>query len=147
MQNRSKNQRCNRNKNWHWLTSIYLKNAGLSHEEAWKDMTTRGDLEEYWDKLSPAGAPPLNVIWDYNYNANTMYNKPTILNLGNPLDMGGTHWCAIYKDEYYDPFGLPPPYHIQQAQKNLKWNENQYQHVDYGNCGQFCLVWLHKKLH
>lgn len=131
---------------YHWLTSIYLKEHGLSNMEAWKDMTTREDLENFWDKITPARAPKLNVIWDYNYDKKTMYNKPTIMNLGNPLDMGGTHWCAVYRDEYYDPFGLPVPYFVKLQNPSVQWNNYQYQDINYGNCGQFCLVWLHKKI-
>lgn len=37
-----------------------------------------------------------------------MRERPMV-NLENYFKGNGTHWVAVYGNEYFDPFGLPPP--------------------------------------
>ena len=127
-------------------TERTLQAKGLSAIKAKKDRTTKDDLYEFWDKLAET-EPSLRkhklvVQWDYKYDKKTMWNSPVVLNLGNPLNLGGTHWVAIYKDKYFDSYGLSPPDIILEAGWKGEHNKRQIQGILNGNCGQYCVLWL-----
>ncbi len=127
-------------------TERVLQARGISSFKAKKDRTTKADLYELWGKLT-ATEPSLQghelvIQWDYKYDKKTMWSKPVILNLGNPLHLGGTHWVAVYKDKYFDSYGLAPPSILMDAGWSGDWNKRQIQGVLNGNCGQYAILWL-----
>lgn len=82
------------------------------------------------------GIDNVKINWLKDYDEND--KCPQILNIGNP-NIGGTHWCATYNGEYFDPFGIVPPSNL----NNLEWVPLQIQSVKSGHCGQYCVLWLY----
>lgn len=89
------------------------------------------------------GINNLNIVYLYDYKDN-MSNNPTIINLGSRLN-GGTHFVAVYKDQYFDSFGQIPP-HFQNLDKK-QWVEIQIQSINEGHCGVYALMFLYYAIH
>lgn len=112
-----------------------------------KGETTREELERMWEVWNGG---TLRVIWDYKWNKEhmreSMRGVPYIINIGNPLQMGGTHWIAVIGDYYMDSFGLPPTHILMDSPPpgGWKWNKNQIQSIVSGGCGQYALYFLYK---
>ena len=78
-------------------------------------------------------------------------NESGIVNLDD-VDGPGTHWVAYAKRgdraAYFDSFGnLRPPREIARYLGNdvtITYNHKAYQTYDQTNCGQLCLLFLHK---
>lgn len=135
--------------NRRWNEKRTSKRGKLPVELLEKGETTREELERMW-KVWNGG--PLRIIWDYKWNKEymreSMRGVPFIINIGNPLQMGGTHWIAIWKNYYMDSFGLPPPHIINASSPpgGWKWNRNQIQSIASGGCGQYALYFLYKAM-
>lgn len=106
-----------------------------------KSGTNKNDL---YYLLSKIGIDNVSIDWLYNFSINYPY---MILNLGNPLNQGGTHYVAVdnINKRYFDPFGLSPPNII--TQSNYEWSPLQIQNIDFGHCGQYCCLWLYYSKH
>lgn len=117
-----------------------LKAKGVSLGLSAKDQTTKAELYRIWRSFSEI---PLLVEWDYHYDKKTMYDKPVILNLGNPLQMGGSHWIGLWRNKFFDSFGLPPSDIILKNGFKGSYNKVQIQDIRTGGCGQYCLLWLY----
>lgn len=63
-----------------------------------------------------------------------------ILNL-DIVENAGTHWVAVYGNEYYDSFGLAPPSEIEH--KINKYNIVQHQKLTSSLCGLFACLYIH----
>ena len=62
-----------------------------------------------------------------------------ILNLDAFTDPG-THWVAVYNNEYYDSFGLPPPKCLE---KQIDWyNVRQHQNIKSSLCGLYACFYI-----
>ena len=76
-------------------------------------------------------------------------NESGIVNL-DAVDGPGTHWVAYAKRgdraAYFDSFGnLRPPREIARyLGVTITYNHKAYQTYDQTNCGQLCLLFLHK---
>lgn len=119
-----------------------LKAKGVGSVLSAKDQTTKAELYRIWDQIREEGMPDLLVEWDYKYNP-AMYDKPVVINLGNPLQMGGTHWISIWQNKYFDSFGLPPSDIVLKNGFKGAWNDVQIQDMREGGCGQYALLWLY----
>lgn len=119
----------------------YLSARGAPASLSKPAETSKQQLLKLWDEFTTGGYG-LVVEWDYNYNKKTMYDRPVILNIGNPFNVGGTHWVSVYRDKYFDSFGLPPPSILYANGWTGAWNDKQIQAVNRGNCGQFALLFL-----
>lgn len=104
-----------------------------------KSRTTADDLNKIADML---GFKIDYIGFGYNFPLIKNNSKLCILNLGNET-IGGTHYVAVNNEtkEYFDPLGVMPPNYIP---KNYKHN-NHYtiQDMDYGHCGEYCVLWLY----
>ena len=105
----------------------------------------KSDITSYQDLLDLAhkiGIKDLKVKWLSEYDPTNP--SPQILNLGSSSkDKAGTHWVCAYGDHYFDSFGMPPPPKLD----HLQWTPLQYQDIDQGRCGQWCLFFIyHKKI-
>lgn len=98
-----------------------------------QSMTTKSDLENILHRF---GINDCKISWLENYDPS--YQGPQILNMGN-TDIGGTHWVATYQDKYFDSFALPPPPNL----AHLQWTPLQFQDIDEGRCGQWCVLWVY----
>jgi hypothetical protein len=101
-----------------------------------KPMTTRGDLEFLADRF---GIKPLKVEWLKDADPN--YKGAQIINLGNPIIGGGSHWTCTYNGKYFDSFGLVPVQKFEDA--GYEWIPLQKQNQNYGHCGTYCILWLY----
>lgn len=120
----------------------FLTATGVSSLMAKKDQTNKEQLYDIWGEIAPAGwLDKLVVDWDYRWNKG-LWNKPVVLNLGNPLNVGGTHWIAVWRDKYFDSYGLPPSDILVAKGWKGTWNTHQIQGLTNGRCGQYCLIWL-----
>ncbi len=63
-----------------------------------------------------------------------------ILNLDD-VDNPGSHWTSVYKDSYYDSFGLPCP--LELRGRILRYNRVQHQDVNSSLCGLFSAAFIH----
>lgn len=124
-------------------TERTLQAKGISSSLAKADRTTKVELYRIWDELTDGKMGKLLVEWDYKYNKKTMYDRPVIMNLGNPLQMGGTHWVAIWRNKYSDSYGLPPSEIVIKNGFKGSYNKVQIQGIINGNCGQYALLWLY----
>ena len=62
-----------------------------------------------------------------------------VLNL-DELEDPGTHWVAVFHNEYYDSFGLPPP---KKLEKRIDWyNTRQHQSVNSKLCGLYACYYI-----
>lgn len=120
----------------------FLTASGVSSFMARKDQTNKEQLYRIWDEIAePQWRDKLMVDWDYRWNK-SLYDRPVVLNLGNPLNVGGTHWVAVWKDKYFDSYGLPPSDILLSKGWRGTWNTHQIQGITAGRCGQYCLIWL-----
>ena len=63
-----------------------------------------------------------------------------ILNLDEASDPG-THWTAVWRDEFYDSYGMPPP---RELEDRCKWyNPIQHQRLDSPLCGIYAAAYIH----
>ena len=62
------------------------------------------------------------------------------LNLDDKSDPG-THWVAVYGDEYYDSYGLPPPKKL----SHLKYNTVQHQKPNSSLCGLYACFYIYSR--
>ena len=99
-----------------------------------KPMTTRSDLEFLANKLDL----DVEINWLKDCLDPNRYKGAQIINLGNP-NIGGSHWTAVYDGKYFDSFGLVPPEKLE----GLEWIPLQKQNQNFGNCGQYCILWLY----
>jgi len=95
-------------------------------------MTSEDELQKLADSINLK----VQIIWRKDYNKNSLLS--TIINMGSP-EIGGSHWVAVYRNKYFDSFGLPPP----PKMEHLEWTPLQIQNVNYGHCGQYALFWLY----
>ena len=100
-----------------------------------KSMTTKRDLERL---LKFESIPDAKVDWAYNFDKKI---PAIILNMGNPMLMGGTHWVAVDNthNRYFDPLGASPPEYIP---KDYEFSNLQIQDFNFGRCGQYCVLFL-----
>lgn len=61
-----------------------------------------------------------------------------VLNL-DEMDDHGTHWVAVFNDEYYDSYGLPPPEKL----SALSYNMVQHQKINSPLCGLYSCFYLY----
>ena len=66
-------------------------------------------------------------------------NKCSVINMQNSDDGNGTHWVGLFKGNYVDPFGLPPPQEI----KCKKFNKFKLQDNKSHLCGEFTICALY----
>jgi hypothetical protein len=97
-----------------------------------QSMTTKGDLELLANKLNL----DVKIVW--LKDADPKYKGAQIINLGNPI-IGGTHYVCSYNGMYFDPFGMVSPEKLD----HLQWVPLQIQNMNYGHCGQYCVLWLY----
>lgn len=102
-------------------------------------MNTASELKDLANKLGIN----LECIWLKDYSTN---DKPTILNLGNAFT-GGTHFVAIYKNQYFDPFGMDPPPIVMEKNPIVQWKDVQIQSLKTGHCGIYCVCFLYYAIH
>ena len=85
-------------------------------------------------------------------------NKIPVLKSGglivntDPHTLPGEHWIAIYINKYeinvFDPLGFYYPDLLVKTlmkgrqNRNIIYNQTQYQDWDTNTCGQYCLIWL-----
>ncbi len=123
-----------------------LMARGLNRRLSTSDRTTKEDLLNIWKELQndypELKSKELEVIWDYKYDIKKHFNKPVIINIGNGLTVGGTHWTAIYKSAYFDSYGLAPPSILYEAGWSGTYNTKQIQALTSGGCGQMAISWL-----
>jgi len=62
-----------------------------------------------------------------------------VLNL-DELEDPGTHWVAVFENEYYDSFGLPPPKCLEN--RILWYNTQQHQNVNSSLCGLYACYFI-----
>lgn len=107
----------------------------LSKHLTTKSMTTKHEVERL---LREADIPNAEVDWAYNFDKKIPYQ---ILNMGNPMLMGGTHWVAVDNTHkrYFDPLGASPPEYIP---KNYEYSNLQVQDFNWGRCGQYSVLFL-----
>lgn len=77
-----------------------------------------------------------------NINYNNKYNY--IINFDDYND--GTHWVSIYKNFYFDSYGLKAPNDIENYfKKGYYYNDLQLQPLNLKSmyCGWFCLLFLY----
>jgi hypothetical protein len=53
----------------------------------------------------------------------------------DPSNKPGTHWVAVYCDEYFDSYGRP-------SKRNKKYNPVRIQGTLSSACGQYCVYYL-----
>ena len=95
-------------------------------------VSSKADLEKLCNDLG------LDVRFDWidNYDKR---NKLNILNI-DADHIGGSHWIAIYDNEYYfDPLGLPV---ARDSLKYLQYTFVPIQDYRYGACGLYCVLFL-----
>jgi hypothetical protein len=63
-----------------------------------------------------------------------------VSDVSQPL-RGGTHWCAVYDNCYFDSFGSPPPDELS-SYGIKKYNSTDYQSADEVNCGNWCILFI-----
>ena len=62
-----------------------------------------------------------------------------VLNLDEFVNPG-THWVAVYHNEYYDSYGLPPPKCLE---SRIDWyNTRQHQSVNTSLCGLYACYYI-----
>jgi len=66
-------------------------------------------------------------------------NKCSVINMQNSTDGNGTHWVGLYKGNYIDPFGLPPPKEIKCKKFNKFKLQDNLSHL----CGEFTICALY----
>lgn len=106
------------------------------HSLLTKSMTTIKDLNNMADLLG------FKINWiGFGDDFKESNGKLQILNLGN-MKISGTHWVAVNTEskEYFDPLGAPPDNYIP---KNYKHYDLPVQNMDYGRCGQYCVLFLY----
>jgi hypothetical protein len=99
---------------------------------------SRTSIEDLHKLLTKVGLCQTKIDWAYNFDPD---EPRMILNLGNPLLMGGTHWIAVdnEKKRYFDPLGAAPPSFIP---RSYDYNGLQVQDFNFGHCGQYSILFL-----
>lgn len=111
--------------------SIYNLNSLLT-----KGLTTTKDLHNLSKLLG------FKIHWiGFGDDFNESNGKLQVINLGN-MRIGGTHWCAVNTEskEYFDPLSAPPDDYIP---KDYKYYNLPIQNMQFGRCGQYCLLFLY----
>jgi len=98
-------------------------------------ITSDDDLRKAGQRLNI----DIGIVWLRDYR-HWMEDYPTIINLGSSIS-GGTHWIAIYKEHYFDSFGMPPPHW--QGLERKEWTDLQIQSIEQGYCGAYCILFLY----
>ena len=98
--------------------------------------STKEDLLYLCDKLNIESYPTITWLKDYD---KSMDKDGAIINLGNPLFRGGTHWVCVYKNTYFDSFGLHPPPEV----KNKIYRDIMIQNPEDGKCGLYCVLFIY----
>ena len=114
------------------IRSLY--DGGKSISEIIKSsVTSRADLE----KLSRNLGLDVTFDWIDNYDKK---NKLNVLNIDSD-HIGGSHWVAIYNDDYYfDPLGLP----ISRDNLDyLQYTTLPIQDWRHGACGLYSMLFLY----
>ena len=79
----------------------------------------------------------------YGIKYNNKYNY--IINI-DKKENNGSHWVAIYKNIYFDSYGLKPPNSIEDYfKKGYYMNDKQIQPLNNNSqyCGWICMMFLH----
>ena len=100
-----------------------------------KSMTTKHDLDRV---LKAEHMSNVEIDWAYNFDKKIPF---MILNMGNPMLMGGTHWVCVdnIHKRYFDPLGASPPEYIP---RDYEYSNLQIQDFNFGRCGQYCVLYL-----
>lgn len=97
-----------------------------------QSVSSREDLETLCQRLGF----DVDFCWIDDY-------EPTMRNAIVNIDadhIGGSHWCAIYNNEFYfDPLGLPI---ARNHLDYLQYTSIQIQDPNHGGCGQYAVLWL-----
>lgn len=107
-----------------------------------RPMNTKDELQSLANKLGF----DIHVQWLNEYDINKDYDIPTVLNIGNNI-IGGTHFVAIYKNQYFDPFGIDAPKSITEKNNNLHQSHIDIQSIKTGHCGIYCVCFLYYAIH
>ena len=99
-----------------------------------KNQTTDDDLYRLADMMH---IPNLRIC--YAAQIDSHYDGPQIVNLDR-VGGEGTHWCAYWRNTYFDPLGCPPPPAIERLHPD--YNEIQIQNVHEAHCGQYAIIFL-----
>ncbi len=69
-----------------------------------------------------------------------------VINIQDFNDGSGTHWEAVYNNNYFDSFGLPPSDVIKKYMnkkfKKVYYSSNQLQPVGTSACGYYCIMFI-----
>jgi hypothetical protein len=69
-----------------------------------------------------------------------------VINIQDFNDGSGTHWVAVYNNNYFDSFGLPPSDVIKKYMnkkfKKIYYSSNQLQPVGTSACGYYCIMFI-----
>lgn len=98
--------------------------------------SSKEDLLYLCDKLNIEPYPTITWLKDYD---KSMDKDGAIINLGNPLFRGGSHWVCVYKNTYFDSFGLYPPPEV----KNKIYQDIKIQNPEDGKCGLYCVLFIY----
>jgi len=71
-------------------------------------------------------------------------NYPAIINIDDKPDEApwGIHWCAFYKNNYFDPLGLPAPKNVEKILKKYNYNPYKIQKFEENYCGLYCVLFV-----
>lgn len=105
-----------------------------------KAATSPNDLQKVADKIGIT--IPISYRWIEEYNPDI--ETPQILNLGNKKILG-THWVCVYGNDYFDPFGMPPPPEVL-IKKRVSYTPLTIQNSLSGGCGIYCILWIYYKM-
>jgi hypothetical protein len=95
-------------------------------------VSTQADLQKLCTRLG------LKVKFDWIDNYDPHENNQ-ILNIDED-HIGGTHWVAIYRNQYYfDPLGMPP---ARDELNTLQYTFVPIQNPKGGSCGLYCCLYL-----
>ncbi len=112
--------------------SLYAENKSISNIIR-SAVTSKSDLEKLCRKLGFDAT----IDWIDNYDPT---KKNNIMNI-DADHIGGTHWVAIYNDEwYFDPLGLPV---ARDSLDYLNYTFLPLQDYRSGGCGLYCAMFLY----
>lgn len=97
--------------------------------------STKEELQYLCDKLNIKPSPSIVWLKDYHPSLDT---SGVIINMGNPI-LGGTHWVCVYKNTYFDSFGIHPPPEI----KTKIYRDIKIQNPQDGKCGLYCVLFIY----
>lgn len=94
-------------------------------------VSSKADLEKLANKLGLS----IKIDWLDNYRDGDI----GIYNI-DADHIGGSHWIAIYKEQYFDPLGLP----IARDNLNyLQYTPLPIQNNRFGGCGLYSLLFIY----